>query len=486
MSVVDNWPQLDQREGERRCSADGSVRIESTTDGHVLYDSGRGHSTPWSVAMKDVYAIKLDGSHVMVRSCPRLTSLTPTSRGVSEKPVRDPYARYLPKVPHMLSFSNDTEANEWYQHLLSLTDPLSLQSLFILINPISGRRKGKHMFDRILLPMLTDAGIGYTVHVTSHAGEAFKTVASMDLTGIRGICVIGGDGFFSEVINGLYSRNDSGEGLKIPLGILPAGSTNCLACSIGMRQPLAAAFAIIRGVTKPLDVLKVDLSSDRKSILAVCGVSYGFISEVNTHAGKWRWLFGPSRYTVCGVNTLLRSPMKYHVDCRYIPVVDEDETVCGPDCLRCTRKEEKVAMDGQWVEASSNLNPRRERLGRSGDTSTMSLFSITNLSVRQSASSSVWNPAAHMASGCMDLVMIPALTRWEMIGLFGKFTKNKHATYNKDIFSVVKTKSVEMTVPVEKLPGWEKGIQVAIDGEVHPLQPLRVDCIHALLNIMCV
>lgn len=178
--------------------------------------------------------------------------------------------------------------------------------------------------------------------------------------------------------------------------------------------------------------------------------------------------------------------MKYHVDCRYIPVVDEDETVCGPDCLRCTRKEEKVGSDGQWVEASSNLNPRRERLGRPGDTSTMSLFSITNLSVRQSASSSVWNPTAHMASGCMDLVMIPALTRWEMIGLFGKFTRNKHATYNKDIFSIVKTKSVEMTVPVEKLPGWEQGIQVAIDGEVHPLQPLRVDCIHALLNIMCV
>ena len=239
------------------------------------------------------------------------------------------------------------------------------------------------------------------------------------------------------------------DALALPIGIVPAGSSNCLACSVGLRQPLAAAFSIARGRTKPLDTLKVTLASDRV-ILSVCGVSYGFISEVNTHAGKWRWLFGPARYSVCGLRTVLASPLKYHVDCRFRPPMRDDaefdETECGPDCQVCARHvtDRRPSVDPKsptspdrsyvgssavtsftdgsgaargsgaaspneegWVDSAVHLEPRRRSLRpkmQKIDTSTMLLFSITNLSIRQSQNKTVWNPNCHMASGYMDLV----------------------------------------------------------------------------------
>jgi diacylglycerol kinase family enzyme len=53
------------------------------------------------------------------------------------------------------------------------------------------------------------------------------------------------------------------------------------------------------------------------------------------------------------------------------------------------------------------------------------------------------------------------------------------------VFSITKTKSVEMKLTqTEAFPSWEKAIQLAIDGETYPLQPLRVDTLHGLLNFM--
>ena len=120
------------------------------------------------------------------------------------------------------------------------------------------------------------------------------------------------------------------------------------------------------------------------------------------------------------------------------------------------------------------------------DTSTMLLFSITNLSIRQSQNKTVWNPNCHMASGYMDLVLMPVISRLELIKFFASFSKSTHKQ-DANVFSVIKAQSVEMKLTKEafdELPSWEKSIQIAIDGEVYPLQPLRVDTLHGLLNLM--
>jgi len=380
------------------------------------------------------------------------------------------------------------------------------------------------MFHELLKPMLVDAGTEYDLIVTTGAGHAMDIAKSFALEKIGAIAVIGGDGLFGEVMNGLNSRSsDRAMALKIPVGIIPAGSSNCLACSVGLRQPLASAFAVARGHVKPLDVLKVTMLDDSKVLLSVCGVSYGFISEVNTHAGHWRWLFGPARYSICGLRTFLTSPMTYHVNCRYkLPCENEsrefDTCECGPDCRLCVLGDSSTgavvssplaassmeggcssedtaspsarvdfSVDTEWKESSVVLEPRRQRFNRlSSDT--MLLFSLTNLSIRQSQNKTVWNANSHMASGYMDLVMIPVISRMQLLKFFRAFSKggNFHKA-DTDVFSVIKAKSVEMAISksFDQLPEWERRIQIAIDGEVYPLQPLRVDTIQGLLSLMC-
>ena len=429
----------------------------------------------------------------------------------------------------MLKFTDDAEIKDFASFIRTeITPPYTYplvdggprRKLLVVVNPIGGKGKGKDIYHQLLLPMLVDAGTPHEVIVTDSPGHAERISKEFDSEKFGAIAVIGGDGLFGEILNGLNSRSDRSTVLKIPIGVIPAGSSNCLACSVGLRQPLSAAFAIARGITRPLDALKVSLA-DNRVFLSVCGVSYGFISEVNTHAGKWRWLFGPARYSVCGFRTLVASPMTYHVDCRYrVPDQDDpefDTTICGPDCGPCSRMKPKVSdpnsptavdqtflgsvtgstcssenNEGEWVESSVIMEKKRRSVRphvKQLDHSTMLLFSITNLSIRQSQNKTVWNQNCHMASGYMDLVLIPVISKWQLIKFFSKFSKGGNAHQeNPDVFSVIKAKSVEMKIshPTDDLPDWEKEIQIAIDGEVYPLQPLRVDTVHGLLNLMCV
>ena len=395
-----------------------------------------------------------------------------------------------------------------------------LRKLLVVVNPIGGKGHGQELFHELLKPMLTDAGTPHEMIVTTGPGHAGRIAETFDLAEVGAIAVVGGDGLFGEVLNGLNIRQDRDFALKIPIGIIPAGSSNCLACSVGLRQPLAAAFSVARGVLKPLDVLKITMNNENKVILSVCGVSYGFISEVNTHAGKWRWLFGPMRYSVCGFRTFLSSPMAYHVDCRYRPPMQTDpqfdQTECGPDCEACARNwsrksrapshtgtpthvdnsylsdigsplNSSMEAEEDWRESSVVLEQKRQKF-KKVDSKTMLLFSITNLSIRQSQNKTVWNANCHMASGYMDLVMIPVISRLELLKFFRQFNKGgNHHKENSEVFSVIKAKSVEMKISAnnDELPEWERNIQIAIDGEVFPLQPLRIDTIHGLLNLMC-
>ena len=68
--------------------------------------------------------------------------------------------------------------------------------------------------------------------IVEYAGHARDFVQTVDLNELTGIIVASGDGLVYEVINGLLSRNDWQEALKIPIGHLPCGSGNAFIASI--------------------------------------------------------------------------------------------------------------------------------------------------------------------------------------------------------------------------------------------------------------
>lgn len=118
----------------------------------------------------------------------------------------------------------------------------------LIVNPVAGKTKGKAALFT-LVDGLCRHGYRTTVHTTAARGEA-RNIAQA-LAGQHDLVVCcGGDGTLNEVIDGLLACKTS-----VPLGYIPAGSTNDFANSLGLKaQPAAALRAVLEGHDTPMDI----------------------------------------------------------------------------------------------------------------------------------------------------------------------------------------------------------------------------------------
>ena len=90
----------------------------------------------------------------------------------------------------------------------------------------------------------------YDVHtyVTAQQGDGVQAVEKM-APGMDLVVCCGGDGTFNETVTGLMHS-----GLEIPIGYIPAGSTNDFAASLGLpTDPVEAARQIVKGMPSAYD-----------------------------------------------------------------------------------------------------------------------------------------------------------------------------------------------------------------------------------------
>lgn len=123
-----------------------------------------------------------------------------------------------------------------------------MQRILLIVNPRAGKCKGTKRLSEIL-HILQRGGYVSTVLITEKAGDAkqyvHENIADKDFV----VC-IGGDGTFSEVVSSMvYGR------YQIPIGYIPAGSTNDVATSLGLSSDLCcAAYDILNGIPREYDV----------------------------------------------------------------------------------------------------------------------------------------------------------------------------------------------------------------------------------------
>lgn len=123
-----------------------------------------------------------------------------------------------------------------------------MKKLFFVMNPCAGMRKANKVLPDILA-QFNRAGYEVTVHITAKQGDARDTACQrakdMDV-----IVCCGGDGTFNEVIAGVMAS-----GTDVPVGYIPAGSTNDFASSLGLpADPVEAAKRIVNGTPESYDV----------------------------------------------------------------------------------------------------------------------------------------------------------------------------------------------------------------------------------------
>ena len=125
-----------------------------------------------------------------------------------------------------------------------------MKKMLFVMNPYSGtRRANKYLVE--IIDLFNRANYEVMVHMTQGQGDATNVVAAkaheMDL-----IVCCGGDGTFNETISGMLSV-----GADVPLGYIPAGSTNDFAASLKLSgNVMQAAQDILEGQPITYDVGK--------------------------------------------------------------------------------------------------------------------------------------------------------------------------------------------------------------------------------------
>ena len=123
-----------------------------------------------------------------------------------------------------------------------------MKKLLFVMNPYAGQKKANRLLAEIL-EIFNRADFEVIVYMTAGQGDAKRVVEQYAGSVDRIVCC-GGDGTFNEAAAGLLKS-----GISLPLGYIPAGSTNDFASSLKLPLDiLSAARAAAGENAKPVDM----------------------------------------------------------------------------------------------------------------------------------------------------------------------------------------------------------------------------------------
>ena len=167
---------------------------------------------------------------------------------------------------------------------------MSAKRILLIANPASGHHRGKQ---RLAQAEEHLASLGHTVNaeLTEHAGHATLLTKS-NAPDFEIVAALGGDGTVNEVANGLMAVEP---GDRPALSTLPVGTGNDVALTFGLANFETAIGALSNGSTRTLDVIRVRMMRDGKSVTrhALLFVAAGFAAEVIRKTGpRVKRIFG--------------------------------------------------------------------------------------------------------------------------------------------------------------------------------------------------
>ena len=146
---------------------------------------------------------------------------------------------------------------------------------------------------------------GYKVEIvsTKHRGGAENIAREVIRSFPSLIIAAGGDGTFNEVINGIA-------GSKIPMAILPLGTTNVLAKELNIPENVEGAMEVaVSGTPKTISLGKITITRDSSIVSRyfVLMAGIGFDGEVVFRINETiKKISGKGSYIFSGIKTLFR------------------------------------------------------------------------------------------------------------------------------------------------------------------------------------
>lgn len=364
---------------------------------------------------------------------------------------------------------NQETFSNWCESIQTCLDNLERpKRLLVLLNPFGGKKNARRIFQEHVKPLLALAGVTITLQETQFQLHAKDMAKAMDLSQYDGILCVSGDGILVEVVNGLLERSDWEDAIRMPIGIIPAGTGNGMVKSLmdDADEPCTAAnatFTVIKGHKRQLDVATV--MQGQAKFFSVLMLTWGLVADIDIESEKYRWM-GSMRldfYSLLRIAHLRH----YSGSVSFIPAPGYEEY--GEPV--CTEKENEIFLKSATInEVHENEGESTNSLGVSTSSekhewkSIKGKFAVVWLHNVPWASEDVMPaPHAKFSDGYLDLIIINECPKWSLLNLLlklkdGGHVKSRHVQY-------IKVKAFRLTPGVRTGSSPQGGI-IDVDGEV--------------------
>jgi diacylglycerol kinase (ATP) len=278
----------------------------------------------------------------------------------------------------------------------------------VIANPTAGRGRAGRRIGAVD-SILNELRVTHEVRVAGSAGEMEMSCREAAAQGAEIVAVLGGDGTVSCAANGLI-------GTGAALAVLPAGTGDDFATSIGAGSFAAAVRLLANPKTVALDAVRVRTGEVERWFMNVAGA--GFDSEVTETANAMTLrLGGTGTYVAALLKTLSRfTPARYDL------TVDGDPLTIDAMLV--------VVGNGRWYGGGMKVLPQ-----------------------------------ASLVDGAIDVCIVEALSKTAFLRAFPTVFAGRHTTHPK----------VRMLRAADVVIEANRGLQVYADGErVGPL-PARFE-----------
>ncbi|MGN1333294.1 MAG: diacylglycerol/lipid kinase family protein [Lachnospiraceae bacterium] len=185
--------------------------------------------------------------------------------------------------------------------------------MLFVYNPKAGKAKIRNKLSDII-DVFARSGYSIVVHPTQGQGDAREVVKNREKGAYDLIVCSGGDGTLDEVVAGMMQTQE-----HLPVGYIPAGSTNDFAKSLGISSNMvAAAETIVKGRVFSCDIGRFNEG------LFVYVAAFGMFTEVSYATDQqMKNMLGHMAYLLEGVKSL--STIKSYV----MRIESEEEIIEG-------------------------------------------------------------------------------------------------------------------------------------------------------------
>ncbi|KAL8566237.1 hypothetical protein ACOMHN_046738 [Nucella lapillus] len=353
--------------------------------------------------------------------------------------------------------------------------------LLVFVNPYGGKKRAPKIFEKVR-NLFDLAAVSLDIIETERQFHARDELQKYDVSSVDGVVCVGGDGTFSEVLNGVLNRCQKDERIeqafrhqpiqpRLRIGVIPAGSTDTVVCSTtGTNDPVTSALQIILGCSLGVDVNAL-YKEDVFVKYSITMTSYGYYGDLLADSERLRWM-GPKRYNWSGLKKFVLNKA-YEGEVSFLPADHnnghpEDGNVCYAGCVACRRAGREAEITQKELKKNGSV-PTFECPSLSEHWQKVKgkfiAINAVSVSCRCGLSPEGMSPFTHLGDGCIDLILVSDCSRFNYFRHLIRIPKHNTNQFDFSFIKVFRVREFQF----QPAPSMEEGCAENGEGVVEAL-----------------